>query len=77
MYWHLLERRVLEKGDDSMMPQMENYEKDPNILEKFGRNIVDAVKNGKIDPVIGREEEIRRMIKILSRKTKEQPRSNW
>ena len=56
-----------------MMPQMENYEKDPNILDKFGRNIVDAVKQGKIDPVIGREDEIRRMIKILSRKTKNNP----
>lgn len=56
-----------------MMPQMENYEKDPNVLEKFGRNIVELVKQGKIDPVIGREEEIRRMIKILSRKTKNNP----
>jgi ATP-dependent Clp protease ATP-binding subunit ClpB len=56
-----------------MMPQMENYDKDPNILDKFGRNIVDAVKKGKIDPVIGREDEIRRMIKILSRKTKNNP----
>lgn len=55
------------------MPQMENYDKDPNILEKFGRNIVEEVKKGKIDPVIGREDEIRRMIKILSRKTKNNP----
>ena len=53
--------------------QMDDYAKDPNILEKFGRNIVDAVKKGKIDPVIGREEEIRRVIKILSRKTKNNP----
>ena len=56
-----------------MMPQMENYDKDPKILEKFGRNIVEEVKKGKIDPVIGREDEIRRMIKILSRKTKNNP----
>lgn len=56
-----------------MMPQMENYDKDPNVLEKFGRNIVEEVKKGKIDPVIGREDEIRRMIKILSRKTKNNP----
>lgn len=53
--------------------QMEDYEKDPKILDKFGRNIVEAVKQGKIDPVIGREEEIRRVIKILSRKTKNNP----
>lgn len=53
--------------------QMDDYNKDPNILEKFGRNIVEAVKTGKIDPVIGREDEIRRVIKILSRKTKNNP----
>ncbi len=52
---------------------MDDYSKDPNILDKFGRNIVEAVKQGKIDPVIGREEEIRRVIKILSRKTKNNP----
>lgn len=52
---------------------MEDYSKDPELLNKFGRNIVDAVKSGKIDPVIGREEEIRRIIKILSRKTKNNP----
>jgi ATP-dependent Clp protease ATP-binding subunit ClpB len=53
--------------------QMEDYTKDPKVLDKFGRNIVQAVKDGKIDPVIGREEEIRRVIKILSRKTKNNP----
>lgn len=53
--------------------QMDDYSKDPNILEKFGRNIVEAVRLGKIDPVIGREDEIRRVIKILSRKTKNNP----
>ncbi len=52
---------------------MEDYNKDPELLNKFGRNIVDLVKQGKIDPVIGREEEIRRIIKILSRKTKNNP----
>ncbi|MGD9909916.1 MAG: ATP-dependent Clp protease ATP-binding subunit [Candidatus Izemoplasmatales bacterium] len=56
-----------------MNPEMENYQSDPKILEKFGRNIIDEVKAGKIDPVIGREEEIRRIIKILSRKTKNNP----
>lgn len=55
------------------LTQMDDYSKDPNVLDKFGRNIVEAVKQGKIDPVIGREEEIRRVIKILSRKTKNNP----
>jgi ATP-dependent Clp protease ATP-binding subunit ClpB len=53
--------------------QMDDYNKDPNLLDKYGRNIVEAVKQGKIDPVIGREDEIRRVIKILSRKTKNNP----
>ncbi len=53
--------------------QITDYSQDPDVLEKFGRNIVDAVKEGKIDPVIGREDEIRRVIKILSRKTKNNP----
>lgn len=52
---------------------MDDYSKDPDILKKFGRNIVELVKEGKVDPVIGREEEIRRIIKILSRKTKNNP----
>ena len=55
------------------MMQQPDYEKDENILEKFGRNLVDLAKKGKIDPVIGRDEEIRRIIKILSRKTKNNP----
>ncbi len=50
-----------------------NYENDENILEKFGRNINDQVIKGKIDPVIGRDDEIRRIIKILSRRTKNNP----
>ncbi len=56
-----------------MMQQQPDYENDENILEKFGRNLVDLAKKGKIDPVIGRDEEIRRIIKILSRKTKNNP----
>ena len=53
--------------------QMPNYNEDENILEKFGRNLNEDVKLGKVDPVIGRDEEIRRVIKILSRKTKNNP----
>ena len=53
--------------------QIDNIKKDPNLLAKYGRNLVDEVKNGKIDPIVGRNEEIRRVIKILSRKTKNNP----
>ena len=42
-------------------------------LEKYGRDIVKAVKDNKIDPVIGRDEEIRSITRILSRKTKNNP----
>ena len=52
------------------MQGMENYSQDEKILEKFGRDIVEEVKKGKIDPVIGRDDEIRRIIQILARKTK-------
>ena len=42
-------------------------------LEQFGRNLVEDVKKGKMDPVIGRDDEIRNTIRILSRKTKNNP----
>ena len=42
-------------------------------LEQFGRNLIDEVRNGNMDPVIGRDEEIRNVIRILSRKTKNNP----
>ena len=42
-------------------------------LEKFGRDLTEAAEDGKLDPVIGRDEEIRRVIQILSRRTKNNP----
>ena len=44
-----------------------------NVLEKYGRDITALVKDGKTDPVIGRDEEIRSITRILSRKTKNNP----
>lgn len=44
-----------------------------NVLEKYGRDITQSAKEGKIDPVIGRDEEIRSITRILSRKTKNNP----
>ncbi len=43
------------------------------VLEKYGRDLVDLARKGKIDPVIGRDQEIRRAIQILSRRTKNNP----
>src|SRR5881392_3057917 len=42
-------------------------------LEKFGRDLTQAAEDGKLDPVIGRDEEIRRVIQVLSRRTKNNP----
>ncbi len=42
-------------------------------LEKYGRDLTDLARKGKLDPVIGRDEEIRRMVQILSRRTKNNP----
>lgn len=47
----------------------EKYE----VLKKYGRDLIDEVAKGKIDPVIGRDEEIRRVMEILSRKSKNNP----
>ena len=47
-----------------------NFEKEKDVLEKFGRNITNEVKKNKVDPVIGRDEEIRNIITVLARKTK-------
>ncbi len=47
-----------------------DYANDPNVLEKFGRNVNDAVREGKLDPVIGRDDEIRKVVQVLARKTK-------
>ena len=48
-------------------------EQEENVLQKYGRNINEAVKAGKIDPIIGRDEEIRSITRVLSRKTKNNP----
>lgn len=52
-----------------------NYNEQPeeNVLEKYGRDITADAKAGKIDPVIGRDEEIRSITRVLSRKTKNNP----
>lgn len=55
-----------------MNMRMDN-QKDENVLEKYGRDIVKAAQDGKIDPVIGRDDEIRSITRILSRKTKNNP----
>ena len=60
------------KGDVNMYGY-NNQQEEENVLEKYGRDITKDVKDGKIDPVIGRDEEIRSITRILSRKTKNNP----
>ena len=50
-----------------------NPQEEEKVLEKYGRDITEAAKNNKIDPVIGRDDEIRSIERILSRKTKNNP----
>ncbi|HVT88312.1 MAG TPA: ATP-dependent chaperone ClpB [Tepidisphaeraceae bacterium] len=51
----------------------QNPENVYQALEKYGRDLVEAARQGKIDPVIGRDEEIRRTMQVLSRRTKNNP----
>ncbi len=52
---------------------MFNNQEEENVLKKYGRDIVEYARNGKIDPVIGRDEEIRSITRILTRRTKNNP----
>ena len=65
--------QVLTEVRGSQRVQSADPEATYEALEKYGRDLVQAAKNGKLDPVIGRDDEIRRVIRILSRKTKNNP----
>ena len=56
-----------------MQNNMNNQQNQEKALDRFARNLVEDAKNGKLDPVIGRDEEIRRVLQILSRRTKNNP----
>jgi ATP-dependent Clp protease ATP-binding subunit ClpB len=62
--------RQLRKGSTVTSPTAEETY---NSLEKYARNLNDLARSGKLDPVIGRDEEIRRVLQILSRRTKNNP----
>ncbi|MCW6675316.1 ATP-dependent chaperone ClpB [Aerococcaceae bacterium NML171108] len=73
---HITENKMKERitalrGGERVTSQ--NQEQTYESLEKYATNLVSAVKEGKLDPVIGRDEEIRDVIRILSRKTKNNP----
>lgn len=56
-----------------MQNKMNNQQNQEKALDRFARNLVEDAKQGKLDPVIGRDEEIRRVLQILSRRTKNNP----
>ena len=60
-------------SEGAQMPQNGGAQEGGSALDKFGRDLTKAAKNGEIDPVIGREKEIERVIQILSRRTKNNP----
>jgi ATP-dependent Clp protease ATP-binding subunit ClpB len=64
---------ALKEVRGSQRVQSQNPEATYEVLEKYGRDLVKTAKLDKLDPVIGRDEEIRRVIRILSRKTKNNP----
>jgi ATP-dependent Clp protease ATP-binding subunit ClpB len=59
--------------DGAPGPQQTQAEEEQSPLERFGRDLTEVAEQGKLDPVIGRDEEIRRVIQVLSRRTKNNP----
>jgi ATP-dependent Clp protease ATP-binding subunit ClpB len=66
-------RGVIEKVRGGRRVDSEHPEATYEALKKYGIDLVEQARSGKLDPVIGRDEEIRRVIRILSRKTKNNP----
>jgi ATP-dependent Clp protease ATP-binding subunit ClpB len=64
---------ALSKVRSNQRITSKNPEDTYDALKRFGRDLVDLARNGKLDPVIGRDAEIRRVIRILSRRTKNNP----
>ncbi len=77
----LKDQGVTEKGLESAIVEMRkgervtsaSAEETYNSLNKYAKNLNELAKNGKLDPVIGRDEEIRRVLQILTRRTKNNP----
>lgn len=65
--------KVLMKIRGSQRVTSADPESTYQALEKYGRNLIELANNGKLDPVIGRDDEIRRVIQVLSRRTKNNP----
>ena len=72
-----LDKAKLQEATKSIRGSNKVTDQDPEgkyeALSKYARDLTEAARNGKLDPVIGRDDEIRRAIQILSRRTKNNP----
>lgn len=66
-------KRALSSVRGNQKVTDENPEAKFQVLEKYTRNLTEAAERGKLDPVIGRDEEVRRVVQVLSRRTKNNP----
>ena len=66
-------KQVIQQVRGNQRVTSQNPESTYEVLKKYGRDLVAEVREGKVDPVIGRDQEIRNVIRILSRKTKNNP----
>ncbi|MEO8660943.1 MAG: ATP-dependent chaperone ClpB [Bryobacteraceae bacterium] len=66
-------RKALQEVRGNQRVTTQNPENTYEALEKYGRDLTQAASQGKLDPVIGRDEEIRRVVQVLSRRTKNNP----
>src|SRR5205085_8352485 len=67
-----IRRALVEIRGNQRVPD-QNPEDKYQALQRYSRDLTDAARRGKLDPVIGRDEEIRRVIQVLSRRTKNNP----
>src|SRR5436309_1764797 len=61
------------KAQEAVVRAQELAQQKYHALERYGRDLVELARQGKLDPVIGRDEEIRRTMQVLSRRTKNNP----
>lgn len=73
LYMDLLNANAIEDGASGQASDMEAADGETPTLNQYGRDLTQSAREGKIDPVIGREEEINRVMQILSRRTKNNP----
>src|SRR5688572_27627761 len=66
-------KKAIEELRGGTKVNSQSAEAQYNALSKYAKNLNDLARSGKLDPVIGRDEEIRRVLQILSRRTKNNP----